>query len=454
MVDLEALYARLPVRLQHLACSAEGLRIERRRFGRGFDDVIRQVEQRAAARPEEFLAFRDRRLRELLAHAVETVPFYRRRFSEARIDVREVQTQEDLARLPLLTKDDIRAAGDDMFSTAVPPRARQVAHTSGTTGAGLRFATTTTAVREQWAVWWRHWRRLGIERGTWCGYFVGRSIVPIGQTQPPFWRYNHPQRRILFSAYHANDVNLDAYIAELKRRRPPWLHGYPSVLTLVAERLLATRADLGYQVRWITTSAENLLLHQVQTITSAFGVTPSEHYGMAEAAANASACEQGVLHVDEDFAALELVVNGDSLTAKVIGTSLSNRAMPLIRYVTNDLATPASSCSCGLPGRVIASVDGRHEDYVVLRNGARLGRLDHIFKDMVNIREAQIRQSKPGEVVLRVVRRDGYGGDDEAALVRETEKRLGPDTDIRLEYVAALEREPNGKLRFVVSELE
>src|SRR5918992_291644 len=266
MVDLEALYAHLPLPLQNAACSVEGLRIERGRLGPRFDEMIAKVEARAAVSPAEFVALRDARLRELLAHAYETVPFYRSRFQAAGIDVREVQALDDLQSLPVLTKDEIRAAGDALFSNAVPARLRKIVHTSGTTGAGLRFATTPAAVREQWAVWWRHWRRLGIERGTWCGYFVGRSIVPLTQTKPPFWRYNRPQRRILFSAYHASESNLDSYVDELRRRQPPWLHGYPSVLTLVANRLLDRGESLGYELRWVTTSAENLLPHQVDVM--------------------------------------------------------------------------------------------------------------------------------------------------------------------------------------------
>jgi phenylacetate-CoA ligase len=128
--------------------------------------------------------------------------------------------------------------------------------------------------------------------------------------------------------------------------------------------------------------------------------------------------------------------------------------MPLIRYATNDLAGAAEhACPCGLPGRIIRSIDGRQEDYVILRSGARLGRMDHIFKDMVNIREAQILQAIPGEITLRIVRRDGFDDRDEQELLREAHKRVGEDTDIRVDYVQAIEREPNGKLRFVISEL-
>jgi phenylacetate-CoA ligase len=450
-VDPELVYQRLPIPLQHAACSWQGWRIERSRFGRDFPQAIAEAERRSLWPRERAFAFRDERLRRFVAHLATTSPFYRRRFAEAGVDPYEIATLADLERLPTLTKEEVQDHYAELLSEAVPEAARQIHHTSGTTGGGLRFATTTEALREQWAVWWRYWRWHGIERGTWCGYFVGRSIVPLRQQRPPFWRINLPQRRILFSAYHTSPPNLPHYVAELRRRRPPWLHGYPSLLAAVAAYVLESGDDPGYRVRWVTTGAENLLAHQADSIEQAFGVRPRQHYGMAEAIANISQCPEGRLHVDEDFAAVEFLP-GEGGAHRIVGTNFTNPATPLLRYEIQDLARlDDRGCGCGRPGRTVASVDGRLEDYVVLRNGARVGRMDHVFKDLVRVREAQIVQERPGELTVRIVRGPGYSGADEEALRRELRKRVGEDTQLEVEYHPALERSANGKLRFVVS---
>src|SRR5690606_40913392 len=70
---------------------------------------------------------------------------------------------------------------------------------------------------EQWAIWWRYRRWHGIEPGTWCAYFGGRSLVPFKASKPPFWRYNIPARQVMFSAYHMSPENLRAYVDELRR---------------------------------------------------------------------------------------------------------------------------------------------------------------------------------------------------------------------------------------------
>ncbi len=91
---------------------------------------------------------------------------------------------------------------------------------------------------------------------------------------------------------------------------------------------------------------------------------------------------------------------------------------------------------------------------MILRNGARIGRMDHIFKDMTQIREAQIVQQAPGELLVRIVRGAKYGGGDEARLRQEFYLRTGDEADVRIEYVDAIEKTATGKLRFVVSEVE
>ena len=455
-LDLEAVYQRLPVRLQHVACSTAGWHTERTRYGHGFQDILEGAEERARWTHDDMASFRDRRLATMVDWCVRTVPYYRELFATLGLTAVDVQSLEDLAALPILSKVSAQDHAREGVSTAIPVKQTRMSHTSGTTGGALRFPVTRRATQEQWAVWWRYRGWHGIRRGTWCALLAGRSVVPAGQSSPPFWRVNRPGRQLLFSGYHVNRDNLPHYVDELRRRRPPWLHGYPSLLALLGMHIIDTGGDLGYVVRWVTTGAENLLPHQSAVIERAFGVKPIQHYGLAEGVANISQCELGSLHVDEDYAAVEFVPDDQETSHRIVGTNVTNLAAPLVRYDSQDLAfgPRAAGCSCGRPGRIVERIDGRLEDYVVLRSGARVGRMDHIFKDMINIREAQIRQGVPGEMVICVVRGRDYTDSDERMLRAETAKRVGNDMTVDLEYVDALPRTATGKLRFVVSEVE
>jgi len=454
-MDSVQLYQRLPLALQDLACSFAGWRIQRTRYNREFWSMLREYEERANWPVERIVDYRDARMRRFIRHAAETVPYYRNLFRREGLDPRDFTCFDDLVQLPILPKATVKNNLGEFESEAVPRDKRLAFHTSGTTGGGLRFESTLEGSQEQWAVWWRYRRRLGITLGTWCGYFGGRSVVPAGQIDPPFWRYNRPGKQILYSGYHISPKNLPYYLDNLRRWKPSWLHGYPSLLALLAAYVLDSGDELDYQVEHITIGAENLLPQQVQVIERAFGIAPRQHYGMAEAVANISEWPDGKLRVDEDFSVVEFIATDVPDQYRVVGTNFTNPATPLIRYDVGDLAMlPPESQAQDAHGRFVESIDGRREDYVVLPSGARVGRMDHVFKDQTNIREAQIHQCVVGEVTLRVVRGHAYTQQDGNRLLAEMRERIGDDTRINIEYVDGLERSRTGKLRFVISELD
>jgi len=453
--DLERAYLKFPIWLQNQMVALHGWRINRTRYGKAFYAHLKGYEERRAWDTQRLRNYRDQKLHRFLKHCEKSVPYYRTLFREMRISSDDIRTLEDLSCLPVLTKETVQKRYSEFLSEAIPKKMRIIAHTSGTTGGGLRFATTAEALSEQWAMWWRYRGWHGIQKGTWCGYFGGRSIVPLTQNRPPFWRHNYPARQILFSGYHMSPDNMGDYVAKLRKSQPPWLHGYPSLLALLGSFMLDTNKELGYQPKWITIGAESLLPQQALLMEKAFGVKPVQHYGLAEAVANISECPEGKLHVDEDFSAVEFIPNEDGPGYKIVGTNFTNPATPLVRYDTGDIAwlSEKESCPCGRPGRIVSRIDGRKEDYIILRNGARIGRMDHIFKDLINIREAQIYQQQPGEIILRVVKGKNFSQKDEDTLLVESRKRVGDDTHIDIDYVDAIERSKRGKLRFVVSDV-
>lgn len=444
---MERIYQRLPVWGQSLAVNLEGWRVCRRRYGPAFQQALAAAEARWSD-PTAVLAWQKQGLTAQLSSAASGVPYWCAAIAATGVDPVS-DPYACLARLPILSKAEVRARPAD-FVDPVAATSAATAHTSGTTGAGLRFPVSRAADAAQWATWWRYRRWHGITADTWCAYFGGRSLVPLEQRTPPFWRVNHPGRQVMFSGYHFNEHNAVLYLAEIKRRRLPWIHGYPSLVALLAQYALAT-GFRDHALRWISTGAESLLPQQRAVIEQAFGVRPIQHYGMAEGVANISECRAGRLHVDEDFALVEFVPDASG-ALRIIGTALHNRAFPLLRYDVGDLATLAAApCGCGFPGRTIETIDGRIEDYLLTRDGRRIGRLDHVFKDQVLVREAQIRQQQAGvcEVLLVVDAR--FGAAEQAALEREFYTRVGDGVSATFTRVEGIPRTRSGKLRLVVS---
>jgi len=451
----ERAYPHLPIALQNAALSTVGWHNGITCRGRGFARLLDEYEARTFADPGEIQELRDARLSAFLLHAYETVPYYRDLFDDLALHPSDITTLDDLAELPILSKATVRERQRSFVSTSIPSRRRKLITTGGTTGSALILATTIEAVQEQWAVAWRYFRWHGIEPKTWAALFGNPVAVPIRQKKPPFWRYDLAGRQIVFSSVHTSTDNLRHYVSELRKRKPPWIHGLASQITLLASHLIDTKTDLGYETRWITTSSENFLPQHKDLIEKVFGVRPREHYAMVEAMANISECELGKLHVDEEFGAVEFVpVNGSKY--KVVGTNLTNPVTPLIRYDCHDQVTitPGDTCSCGRPGRVISSIDGRQEDYVVLKDGTRLGRLEHLFYSFTTVSEVQIRQSTIGEIQVLVRRLTSFTKDDDRRLRQEISKWIRDGSRVTVEYVDEIERTPGGKLRFVVSSLD
>ncbi len=358
--------------------------------------------------------------------------------------------------IPPLSREIVQTRFTEFISEEAPSLNTRVISTSGTTGTGLRFPITLDAERWQWATLWRFRRRFGVDNTMWYAHFFGRSIVPLRQTHPPFWRTNRPGKQVFFSAYHMKDDNLPAYIHELNRRRLPWIQGYPSLLTILAHYILESGDRLQYVPRFVATSSETLLGSQKAVIEHAFGTPCRQWYGQTEAVAGISECPEGRLHVDEDLGYVEFLRNANG-SYSVVATGFHNRAFPLIRYETGDLVrlpNNGTECPCGLEGRVVGWIDGRSEDYILRTDGQKIQGMGYIFDGVTTVREAQLIQRCSGWVLIRIVPGQGFTQSDKSRILVAARRLIGETARLELSCVKSIKRAKNGKLRLVISELD
>jgi phenylacetate-CoA ligase len=450
---MNRLYYKLPIVLQNIACSIEGKKLKRKRFDKNYIRILQDVERRYSWNHDEMIRFRNYRLQKYISYAALHVPYYKDLFVAQKINCEDIKDIDDLKILPVLTKENIQDKWTFLLSENIAEHNYHISQTSGTTGAGLRIATTRDASQEVWAVIERFRKWHGLKPETWSAHFGGRQVVHSQQTKPPYWRYNWPGKQILFSGYHMREETIGYYVNEINKQKIQWIHGYPSLISLVARYVIDHGIQFNHKILWVTTGSENLLPHQIQLIKNAFQIHPIQQYGLTELVAHFSECENGMLHVDEDFSAVEFVPVESGEGFKIIGTNLSNLAMPLIRYDTGDIATLGNNCSCGRPGRVVYQVDGREEDYIILKDGTRHGRTASIFKYMHNIKEAQLYQKEPGIVSVRIVPSPRFSKNDERLLIDKFTERFRDQLNIVIDYKANIDRTKNGKLRFVISDV-
>jgi phenylacetate-CoA ligase len=452
----ERLYAALPIALQNAACSWAGWRRSRLRFGPGFHATLAERERSVDGPREALVSLQRRRLDGLVERARTTTDHYRSLPPPSDHSDSERALEDTLARIPVLEKRAYRERPEAFLSRDVPPGERIRGKTSGTTGTALPLWFTRQSVAEEFAIIWRQRRHFGVGLDDPNLTFNGQIIVPFARRRPPFWRVNHFGAQTLFSLYHMSPANLESYVDAVHSRPATWVQGYPSSLFLVAEALLQAERPLppGH-LRAVFTSSESLLAFQRSTIERAFGAPVRDRYGVSELAVSMTECSEGLLHVDMEFGIVEVDVREetpDYERGDLIVTGFANDATPWIRYRVGDVGTRSKRpCSCGRPGDVFLEIDGRIEDYVVTPDGRRVGRLDHIFKEQLDVFEAQILQETRQAVEILVVPGRSYDAASERKLLREVRSRLGEEIDVKLRLVDAIPRESNGKFRAVKS---
>ena len=450
------LYSKLPVPAQNLCCTIAGLKRRRERYNRTFHDVRAFLEQSQWWPFEQQCELQNEKLRELIRHAYASTPYYREIMDARSLRPDDIQCVEDLPKLPLLDKETTRQRGAEMVSTTWPAKRIYPWTTGGTTGTALKLSVDRDAIPWRFAVWWRHRGRFGLKPHDPYVNFLGRAVVSRKCMKPPFWRRNYALNQTMVSVHHMTRDNLPYLVDYLQQRQVAYYAGYPSGLYLLAAYLLEHDIHLDHPPRICSTGAESVLPHIRETIESGLDTEVADQYGAAEGVGNISQCERHFYHVDMEFGIIEfLPIEGmPSNVRRVVATGLRNPAMPLIRYEIGDVVTLADRpCPCGRQAPAVLSIDGRIESFIVTPDGRQLGRLNFLFKQTATIKEAQLIQEVPDRLLVKIVRHPAYSQKDEDDLRADIHSYVGSQMHIDFEYTESIPREPNGKLRMVVSKV-
>lgn len=452
------LYNALPVFAQNLACTWAGWRRDRARFNDHFQSALRRFERSGYSSDEHLIAIQRDRLHRLIRRCRAHVPYYRALDLDPPSDARDPSESisRTLASITPLDKETYRDSPEAFIAHDVRGGRLRRGKTSGTTGTALPLWYTPETLAEEYAVVWRQRMSSGVTPRDPHITFNGQIVVPFQQSAPPFWRTNTFGRQTLFSIYHMTRENLLSYVDEIHRREIHYVEGYPSSIHLVARTMLEENRPLEPgQVRAVFTSSETLLAFQRETIEKAFGAPVRDRYGVSEFAVSMTQCAAGLLHVDMEYGLVEVEVieeTDDWVRGPLLVTALADPAVPLLRYRIGDVGVRLKrSCSCGRPGDVFLHVEGRIDDYVMTPDGRLVGRLDHVFKERLDVSEAQILQTHKDAIAVLIVPRASYTATSKKLLVHEIRSRLGNEIEISIREVERIPREPNGKFRAVKS---
>jgi len=397
--------------------------------------------------------FQNERLRVIIKHAYENVPYYRRIFDERGLKPEDIQTKEDLKLLPVLTKDDVRKHFNELMARDFEKYKPVLSHTSGSTGTAMDFYLTEFVenVIER-AFVWRHWN--------WANFNYGDKVITIrGQILTDDLNavapYKIQENNLLLSSFHLSEQSMRKYSELIINFKPKIIRAYPSAIFLMTNYFKSRELNPP-KVTSIITSSETLLQEHRTEIENFWGCKVYDWYGLGERVAAIGECEDGGFHINLEYGIVEFKDVSGSNQKEIIATSFWNFAMPLIRYSTRDLITLStnSKCSCGRSLPTVESIDGRIEDFVITKDKRIVGRLDAAFKYSFGIKYSQIIQDKIGHIIVKIVKDENYTDKDREKLDIELRKRLGKDIDIEYEFVDDIPRTKAGKLRFVISNVK
>lgn len=410
--------------------------------------------------PEGIAALQWERLKKLLDHCYRDVPFYRRRWRELGITPEDIRSREDFARLPTLTKADIREHLDELTADSWRGRLLYKA-TGGSTGEPLRFGYTRESNDRRTAVMWRGYGWAGSRMGRRTLFVWGGAVgEPTRAHRFKEQLYNAAFARKVLNSFHMSEANMASYADAIDAYRPEMIVGYVGPLVHLAQWMLATGRRTA-RPEAVITGAEALHEFQRELIENAFGCPVFNTYGCREFMLVASECEQHQgLHINADHLLVELLSprhgGDDDTQGEVAITDLFNYGMPFVRYVNGDVATMASHpCPCGRGLPLLSKVNGRVLDAIRTTDGRVLPGefFPHMLKDVNGVRAFQLVQRQLDRIELSIVRGEGFDHDALAYIRRETAKVLGDSVALDCQFVDDIPLTPSGKRRVTVSEL-
>jgi phenylacetate-CoA ligase len=441
----------------------------RRLFNTAYVVARGRVERTVPFWPRERIERLQRyRLRGIIRHAYETVPFYRQAMDERALRPNDFRTVEDLSKLPLIDGMTVRRNVEGFLSTRYGDRSRHAVYTSGsTTGVRRLIYWGNTSLLHQLAHHERNRSVLSdlLGRGTALRRMNIVWPTSVGVELRAFWEastllFRSPAEDQIVSPEEPFVLVADRIDAV----RPHVVFSYGSHTERFFRFLADSQMSIAVPRVWIY-SADMLSPAGAQLIEKDFDCRLYSTYQTTETGPLGFQCEQRQgFHLNIDLCAVRLV-DGDGQTAEpgdsgdVIVSNLYNRAMVLLNYSLGDRAVLATEpCPCGRTLPLLERLEGRSSEDIYLADGRTISPLMLeilCHEELTPTLQAQIVQRAPGQVLWRIVPFSDVDRDSlRRSLLERCSTVLGEDTLVEVEFVDAIPTPERGKFPRLVSHVE
>lgn len=429
------------------------------RLGREFADYSKELLRNERLTRAELDAMQLAKLREMIEHCRQHVPFYKDLFDRSGFRPDHLKTLADFSHIPTLTRADLRDHFAELRADNASQFEPEQCASGGATGEPVKFLLDRKAIALEKACVRRHWLRSGYKSGEPTANLRG---LRLAFEPAEYSMIDKGENCLYLSSYDLTPNTVAAYAKAFNQFRPVLLNAYASSAALLANLISQTGLSV-YSPRAIVCASETLYPHHREVIEAVFGSKVWDWYGLTELVGNASECElHNGYHISMEQGYFEVLDDnglavGPGEVGEIVATGLHNFSMPLIRYRTGDLGEFTDElCPCGRTSRMIKSIQGRVFEFIETPSGARLTATALNVHDNTwdNVIQFQYVQQAQDTVLLRVIKAIAYTETDERRILDRMSARFGDEIHLRIEYVEELPKTPRGKVPLIVHELK
>lgn len=268
---------------------------------------------------------------------------------------------------------------------------------------------------------------------------------------------NFPWGKYNFSALYMTEENMPYYIEQLNKTKASFIRGYSAGVLTLAQYIKSHKCPLDIHLKGIYLTSEAFSEQSRKYISEVFGCPVIGQYGHTEMSVYA------YQHKDDSvYECLPLYGYTEVLddkgrhvkegeTGEIVVTGFNQIGMPFIRYKTGDLATYKGTKN----GVVyIDAIQGRTVDYLFDRGGKKVFLTGAIFgghiKAFNHIAQWQLVQKEKGIVDVAIIKGDGF---DDSIVQEVYDFFEGFNITAKLNYVKYIEKQKNGKQKFLIQKI-
>jgi len=392
-----------------------------------------------------------RKVRDMLIHAGDNVPYYRELFRSIHFDAQMFKSLKDLEHIPLLDKEMIRKNPEQFIADHKHTIHGYWKYTTGSTGTPLKLFLDKNCHINNYAATLRAYH--------WAGYTPGKRAFLLVEADGEYkdYAYRLLSNSLFFNTSSVSRDNVRKFYKLLNRFKPKYYIGYGRAFLNLYKHLIDLKLEIPSPKNMVH-YGETLRDNDKKKLETIYNTNVYNYYSHREDTVMVAEPEPGKKYMMEDFFYPEILNDSNHIieegTGELVGTGFYNYTMPLIRYKTTDiLTTKKFSEDDDYKFTRVENIVGRVNDKVVTPSGREFYFLGSPTFNIPGIISAQYIQESADSLKINLLTDDDFRMESMAQLEKNYQEYLGEPMTFDLQLVDELEERGTGKRPVIISRL-